>query len=541
MDSIQHSTVQRAPSVNDAAVRPSDLSVRMERNRRLWPRMLAVILLAGMAVGIGIFSGIVPIPLAVFHSAVASDHKPAKEPGSRIPTVKTVRPKREQSAEILLERLAIVEPYYRADLRTRTSGIVKSVHQDIGDEVKRGELLIEIDVPESDQDVAQKRALIVQRQQELKVSESKLNDTRAVLDVTTATISQREADVQAITATRDLKKRRFDRYKELAATKSVVGSVVEEEERDFLASEAALLAAKANVTKAQADHAEAVSKIATASADVELKRAQIDVAKTDLERAIVVADYGKVLAPFDGVVVRRNVDPGSFVQNATTGVSETLISVSRIDLLTVVAQFPDNAAPFITQGTPASIQISDFSGGAISSKVTRLSPTIQNSDRTMRVEVDLFNGGTESRERIVQLRETGRIDLMLKGKGDVFPDAAFSGNEATRRLLPGMNGSLRLAIGGSGTGFVLPSTAVFSKSGAKYILVVTHGKTESLPVRVQLNDGQRVRIATVRRTTSPDGTVVEELSALRGDEDVVAANQLQIGDAVQVRVSPIEW
>ena len=292
---------------------------------------------------------------------------------------------------------------------------------------------------------------------------------------------------------------------------------------------------------AQADRAEAASKVETAAADCELKRSQIDVAKTDLERAIVIADYGKVIAPFDGVVVRRNVDPGSFVQNATSGTSETLISVSRIDLVTVVAQFPDNAASYISPGTPASIQISDFSGSAISSKVTRFSPTIQNSDRTMRVEVDLFNGCTETHDKIVELKESGKVDLMLKGNSGHFPDPAFPDNAVANRLLPGMNASLRLAIGSAGTAFVLPSTAVFSKGGAKYILVVTEAQTHSVPVRVLLNDGQRVRVAVVTRKNSTDGTVQEDLAGLTGNEDVVVTGQMQIGDGVKVRVSPVDW
>lgn len=542
MESIQPHVSPTLKSAEASDVDSADRSRRSPaHDRRGWWRLLIGTILVGVTVATGMLTGVVPNPLAVHGSTHVSDDKATSKTTSRTPMVKVVRPKHEQSAEILLERMATIEPYYRADLRTRASGIVKLVHHEIGEEVTRGEVLIEIDVPESDQEVAQKQALIVQRQQELKVSESKRKDAQAVLGVTMATISQRKADVQAITATRDLKKRRFDRYQDLAARGSVVGSVVEEEERDYLASEAALLAATANVTRAQADHAESASKIETAAADVDLKEAQIEVAKTDLNRARVIADYGKVVAPFDGVVVRRNVDEGSFVQNATTGTSETLISVSRIDLLTVVAQFPDNAAPYITQGTPASIQISDYSGGAISTKVTRISPTIQNSDRTMRVEVDLFNGGPEEHDRIVQLSQTGKIDRMLKGKSNTFPDPAFATNNVTKRLLPGMNCSIRLAIGGAGTSYILPSTAVFSKSGAKYILVVANGKTQSLPVRVQLNDGQRVRIAIVTRKISLDGTAQEELVGLRGDEDVVATNQLQVGDDVQVRISPTDW
>src|SRR5262249_53955109 len=92
---------------------------------------------------------------------------------------------------------------------------------------------------------------------------------------------------------------------------------------------------------------------------------------------------------------RRAVGPGSFVQNASTGQSETLICVARTDLVTVFANFPDNAAPFIRAGLPATIELDDMPDVAISARVTRFSPAIRSSDRTMRVEVDLFNGDAD--------------------------------------------------------------------------------------------------------------------------------------------------
>ena len=346
--------------------------------------------------------------------------------GESIPTVKVVRPKRESAVPITVDQIAIVEPYYRADLRARASGIVKSVLRDIGDKVKRGEVLVVIEVPESDQDVAKCEAMILQRQQEKKVSEAKFKDAIAAKGVSAATIKQREADVLAAAATRDLKKRKFARFQELAAKGSVVGNVVEEEERDFVASEANVTAARANVERALADYAESESKVEAAAADKELKAAQIDVARKDLDRANAVADYAKVKAPFDGVVVRRTVDPGSFVQNATTGVSDALISIARVDLVTVSAKFPDAVAPSIAVNTPALVTVDDMPGVSIPATVTRFAPTVQNADRTMRVEVDLFNGDADEYRRLIDGIKIGGPDRPTKGEADVLPVRAFA-------------------------------------------------------------------------------------------------------------------
>jgi multidrug resistance efflux pump len=439
-----------------------------------------------------------------------------------------------------VDQLAVVEPYYRADLRARASGLVKAVRHDIGDKVTKGEVLIEIDVPELTQDVGRAEAAIVQREKELKVSEAKLKDARAAVQVSAATIRQREADVQGAKATRDLKKGRYERFAALAQKNDVVGSVVEDEKRDYLSSEAAVTSAEANVERARADFAESESKVEAAAADIELKKALIEGARKDLEKASAVAEYATVVAPFDGVVVRRNVDPGSFVQNATTGNSEALIAVARVDVVTVAARFPDAFAPLVAPDTPAVVRIDDLPGVTIPAAVTRFAPSVQNADRTMRVEVDLFNGSEDEYRRLSASIAAGGPDRGTKGPNDPLPSRAFA-TASTARLIPGMTGTLRLTVGGYGKSFVLPSTAVYSRSGTTYVLLVEGGKTKQVPVRVQVSDGKTVRVAMVVKLKQADGNTREVLAELTGDEQVVAARQLELGDGTSVKTSPSEW
>lgn len=511
--------------------------------RRLIILAVCSLFAAALLLKFGVLGGHVTTGTETAKSMLPSDldHSSAEDRHAPTMTVKVVRPKKDENSEILLERIATVEPYYRADLRARASGLVKAVHFDIGETVKQGDVLIEIDVSEWEQDVAQKAALVAQRTFELKVSEAKRQDAEAARGVTAATIQQKEAEVESIRATRDFKQRKVDRFQKLAKKGNITGNVVEEEELDLLASQAALRSALANVERAKADHAESASKLDAAIADVDLKRAQIEVAQKDFERAKVVANYGKVIAPFDGVIIRRNVDLGSFVQNATTGSSECLISLARIDLLTVVAQFPDNVAPMIRPGTPAVINISDLAGIAVSTKVTRFSPSIQNSDRTMRVEVDVFNGNRDEFHSLERLfRESGSRQL-LKGTDAALPEPAFQDDaEEGRRLLPGMNGSMKLSVGGGET-YVVPSTAVYSRSGTKYLLLVEDGHAKQVPVQIHLNDGRKTQLSLVAKSTGKAGPEIEQLMELKGDELIVIANQLQVADGAEVRTAVAEW
>jgi HlyD family secretion protein len=508
---------------------------RLPRKKWRWRWVIALALFVAVGAGVvaGVVAGVIPSPFE--HPTKQAHAAPAHSSGEL--TAKVIRPKAAASVPITVDQLAVVEPYYRADLRARASGLVKAVRHDIGDKVKQGEVLVEIDVPELVQDVGRAEAMIVQREKELKVSEAKRKDAEAAVKVSAATIKQREADVLAVSATRDLKKRRFERFTDLAKRGDVVGSVVEEEERDFLASEAAVTSAKANVERARADYSESESKLEGASADIELKNALIEGARKDLEKAKAVAAYATVVAPFDGVVVRRTVDPGSFVQNATTGSSEVLISLARVDLVTVAARFPDAYAPLVSADTPAEVRVDGLPGVTIGATVTRFAPSVQNADRTMRVEVDLFNGEDADYQRMTA---AGKVSNP-KGATDPLPARAFASGHTAGRLIPGTTGTMRLRVGGYGKSFVLPSTAVYSRSGTSYVLLVEDGKTKQVPVRVQVNDGKTVRVAMVLKQPIVDGTTREVLTELTGAEQVVAARQLELGDGTSVSVAPGEW
>jgi multidrug resistance efflux pump len=514
---------------------PKANKIRDWKRRWLTVTLLTTVALVGAGVAAAVISGNGPVSI----DSKERNELDARNVESPLLIAKVVRPKKESTVALTMDQIASVEPFYRADLRARASGLVKFVYHDIGEKVSEGEVLIVIDVPESDQDVSRCEAMILQRQQELKVSEAKLQDAKAGKDVSAATIKQKLADVQAATATRDLRKRKFERFQSLAERGSVVGSIVEEEERDYLASEANVSAAIANVEKARADYAESESRIDAAEADVQLKLSQIEVARKDLDRAKAIQNYGKVVAPFDGVVVRRAVDPGSFVQNATTGNSETLISLAKVDLVTVSAKFPDSVAPLIQNGMPALVTIDDLPGVTISATVTRFAPTLQNADRTMRIEVDLFNGDEADYLRLTQEAGSSRFS---KSPSDTVPLRAFPADAPNlRRLIPGMTGSIKLTIGSFGDSYLLPSTCVYSRSGVSYILVVEDGLTKELPVRVQLNDGKSVLVAIISNRQQGDGVRSELSTSLKGDEQVVVARQLEIGTGTPVKCGLSDW
>src|SRR5207249_4693459 len=87
----------------------------------------------------------------------------------------------------------------------------------------------------------------------------------------------------------------------------------------YKAARAKALGGSVAIRLAESDHEVAQAKVEEAMADLKVKHAHILVAEEDKRYAEERANFAKIRAPFNGEVVSRNVDPGAFVQNATTG------------------------------------------------------------------------------------------------------------------------------------------------------------------------------------------------------------------------------
>jgi len=410
-------------------------------------------------------------------------------------------------------------------LKTRVAGVVRSVRTDIGGVVKKGDVLVEIDVPDMDKDVLQKRATVAQRNEEVRMAQAKVKSALAFVEIAKSNIAQQRAGIFQATATSEYRKKLLDRYRVMKNDKYLTEGVVDEQEKEWQASVGALEFAKASVLKAEADFKEREAEVETAQVDVDLKKAQIEVAQHDLERTQALAGYAKIEAPFDGVITKRNVDPGDFVQNASTGNSEALLSLARIDIVTLVAKVPDNAAPLVSTNTNVEIQVHQIPGTNIKAKVTRFSPSIDSSDRTMRIEVDLLKS-----------KEISKDDLRV-GTWECR-DANFIGDSiGGKRLLPGMNGYIQVKLNEFDNAYLVPSNAVFNRGGKDYIMLANNGQAHMVPIFVQVNDGKLAKIAVVQRDAAGRVTLVD----LTGREEIVASRQSELDEGQPIQANLQDW
>jgi multidrug efflux pump subunit AcrA (membrane-fusion protein) len=506
--------------------------------KKYWLRTAGLLLAAGVLVLAGAWA------VRPWISGTAKGATPEGRPGEEaaagsIP-VQVVRPRLDPNFAISVTQPAYVEPYYRIDLRARVAGPVLYVSKDIGDGVQAGEELIKISVPDLVQDVAKKDAVVRQRQRELEVARAMRLKAEADVQIARSAVKEKESDVRVADATTAFRKQELGRFRGLASDRTITENVVAERQKFYEAAEAAGASARAVVEKARADEMGAHAKLQEAIADEKLKEALIEVARKDLAQAQELLGFATLRAPFDGVITRRNVDPGSFVQNSAASPGPGLMTIERSEVVTVYMSLPDNYAPYVDDKTEAVVEMSELPGVLIRARLTRFAPSLQTpaQDRTMRVEVDLYNRGPKAYQAFLAREKASHYADLKGGKLPVFPEVSSRLKESlgVTRLLPGMYGTMKLVLHNFKNAHLIPSQALFSKGGKSYLFVVRDGVAHLVPVDVQVDDGILAKVVVVE-----GGARVERRRELTGEERIVLCNQGELSDGQPVKASLEQW
>src|SRR5258707_8035021 len=269
------------------------------------------------------------------------------------PRVEVVHPRRITVAQ-RLQTNATLEAFEATDLFAKISGYVSDVRVDIGDHVKAGQVLAVIAVPEMERELAEANAQLESKRSSLETAFRQLDHFKANVMLQNALLKRRE---------------------ELGAAGHFI-------------SDRTLDEVRANAEIAKAD-------LGVAEANRALAANQVDVAAATVEKIKALLAYTQIVAPFDGVVARRQVNRGDLVQAATatrtTPSAGSLFTVQRIDTIRVFCDVPENEVPQLHVGDPAIVRPSGFDGKPFTGKVTRFSLRLDPETRNMRTEIDLPN------------------------------------------------------------------------------------------------------------------------------------------------------
>jgi membrane fusion protein (multidrug efflux system) len=231
----------------------------------------------------------------------------------------------------------------------KLSAHVKAVHFDDNYQVKKGDLLIELDPRDFDVSLASAEANLASAQ-------SKLTEAEAQQNVAQASLGQAKADLVSAQATADNAKSDLERNERLFQTHVI-------DRREYDASVAQAKSAVANVESA-------TKKVASQEAQVRLTSAQYVTASAEekqweaqLHQAQLQLSYTKIFAPYDGRVTKKSVEPGNYVQPG-----QTLFSLVPPDVW-VVANFKETQLKQMRVGQPVSVRVDAIPGRNFSAHV----------------------------------------------------------------------------------------------------------------------------------------------------------------------------
>jgi len=248
-------------------------------------------------------------------------------------------------------------------------------------------------------------------------------------------------------------------------------------------------AASASLAKSTADRWQALrQKDAVTQQDLDehlsaYSQAAANLAAADANagRLEKLRGFNRVVAPFDGVVTRRNVDVGDLVNAGNGGTGQALFAVAQVDPLRLYVYVPQMYARQIKMGDAVTVTLAERVGQQFRGTIARTARAIDTATRTMQVEIQVPN--------------------------------------PTGALIAGSYVQVTLPINVDARALVVPTNVLlFRPEGTRVALV---------------DSGGRVHLTSVKLGTD-FGTSVEVLSGLNASDRIVLnpADSLADGDVV---------
>ena len=220
-----------------------------------------------------------------------SKSQAAAPPASAEPvtTVAVAKAERGDLAETLTIA-ADFRPFQQIDVHAKVAGFLKTIYVDVGDRVRAGQLLAELEVPELREETHQDEATI----------------ERSVHEV-----SRARADLERAESAHEVA--------HLGATR--LAGVLRAAQPDRPAGHRRC-GAKDRIAEAS---------VATARAAVASAEQQLAVSKAMAGKTRALVDYTRIVAPFSGVITHRYADTGAMIQAGTSSATQTMpiVKLSR--------------------------------------------------------------------------------------------------------------------------------------------------------------------------------------------------------------------
>lgn len=407
---------------------------------------------------------------------------------------------------------SFIEAYERTSIYPKLTGYIDRWIVDIGDRVKKGDLLAKLFVPELVEDFGTKKATVT-------LDEQRVEMARKVVEVAAADVRAAKARLEEAQSILGKYQSEVDRWdtEVKRLTREVSRGVVDpqvllESTNQLKSSTAARDAAGASIRTAEAEVISYEAKDAKARVDVAVAGADLAVATSEARRLEAWVGYISLTAPFDGVVVARNANTSDFVRpgagdptadarspyEAPGGTAAPIYVVDRTDIVRVFVDIPEQDANSVRVGTAATVLARGYRDEPIKATVTRTSWALNVKSRTLRAEIDLENPNSQ--------------------------------------LLPGMYAYANVVIERPGARAV-PVAATTHAGDKTYCWLYSGGKARKAEVRTGVTDGEYIELTSFNKSPDPrDAEVHLPWEPITGAEELILGDLATLADGGDVEV-----
>ncbi len=120
-------------------------------------------------------------------------------------------------------------------------------------------------------------------------------------------------------------------------------------------------------------------------------QANLNAAVANVARLRNLQAFQKVVAPFNGVVTRRDVDVGDLIDAGNGGAGKALFSVAQVDPLRLYVYVPQAYAHEVKVGEAVTVTLAERPGEQYQGTIARTANAIDTTTRTMQVEIRVPN------------------------------------------------------------------------------------------------------------------------------------------------------
>jgi RND family efflux transporter MFP subunit len=260
----------------------------------------------------------------------------ASTTSDELPVVIVVEPMQKPAVQSVT-LAASVEAFEMTTLYAKVAGYLRWIKVDKGDQVRKGNVLALIEVPEMENEYQSAQARVI---------EAQAASERAQADATFKQLT----------------------FQRLAGVRESQPNVIPQQEVDV-----------------------ARAALEVAQADAKLAKARLELARSELAKLRTLIEYAEIKSPYDGVVTERFVDPGALIQTGTSSKGNPIVTVASVDQVRVYVNVPERDVPHLNRRDSAEVLLDAFPGKVLDGSITRFATALDPRTRTMKAEIDLPN------------------------------------------------------------------------------------------------------------------------------------------------------